>query len=105
MRQSLRSSRGVIGMRSRSLFFAFLVLGLGSCMSCWPLIARGQEATKQLIVALPEGGFVSFRNQTAWTDFRQALDLRKLPAALGSQAVADQNQTIHRVLHDNDGRF
>jgi hypothetical protein len=85
-------------MRSRSLFFAFLVLGL-------PLIARGQEATKQLIVALPEGGFVSFRNQTAWTDFRQAFDLRKLPAPLGSQAVADHNQTIHRVLRDNDGRF
>ena len=68
-------------------------------------MARGQEATKQLIVALPEGGFVSFRNQTAWTDFRQAFDLRELPAALGSQAVADRNQTIHRVLRDNDGRF
>jgi len=92
-------------MRSRALFFAFLVLGLGGCMTCWPLITRGQEATKQLIVALPEGGFVSFRNQTAWTDFRQAFDLRKLPAALGSQAVADRNQTIHRVLRDNDGRF
>ena len=85
-------------MRSRLLFFAVLVLGL-------PLIARGQEATRQLIVALPEGGFVSFRNQTAWTDFRQAFDLRQLPAALGSQAVADRNQTIHRVLRDNDGRF
>jgi hypothetical protein len=86
-------------MRSRSLLLILLVLGL-------PLMAPGQDfTTKQLIVSLPEGGFVSFKNQTAWTDLRQAFDLRKLPAALGSQAVADRNQTIHRVLRDNDGKF
>lgn len=86
-------------MRSRYLFLALLLLGL-------PLMTRGQDfTTKQLIVALPEGGFVSFKNQTAWTDLRQAFDLRKLPAQLGSQAVADHNQTIHRVLRDNEGRF
>ena len=86
-------------MRSKFLFLVFLVLGL-------PLLVRGQDfTTKQLIVSLPEGGFVSFKNQTAWTDLRQAFDLRKLPAALGSQAVADRNQTIHRVLRDNDGKF
>ena len=80
----------------------------------WPLIflmllpaaAQAQDFTaRQLIVSLPEGGFVSFKNETAWTDLRQALDRRRLPAALGSQAVADQNQTIHRVLRDNDGKF
>jgi len=91
-------------MRSRSLLLAFLVLGL-------PLVGLdlkvlGQDfTTKQLIVALPEGGFVSFKNQTAWTDLRQALDLRKLPGALESQAEADHNQTIHRVLRDNEGKF
>jgi hypothetical protein len=68
-------------------------------------VARAQEtATKQLIISLPDGGFVSFRNQTAWTDIRQALDLRQLPAALAAQALAD-NQTIHRVLRDNEGKF
>src|ERR1700745_1428993 len=86
-------------MRSRSLLLAFLLLGMA-------LMVHAQDlTTKQLIVALPEGGFVSFKNQTAWTALRQALNLRKLPAALGSQASADQNQTIHRVLRDNDGKF
>lgn len=91
-------------MRSRLFFFAVVVLSLP--LMGLPLIALGQEsATRQLIVALPEGGFVSFRNQSAWTDLRKAFDLRKLPAALGAQAVADRNQTIHRVLRDNDGKF
>lgn len=91
-------------MRSRSLFLAFLVLIL--MLMGLPVRVLGQDfTTKQLIVALPEGGFVSFKNQTAWTDLRQALDLRKLPAALGSQTVSDHNQTIHRVLRDNDGKF
>ena len=86
-------------MTNRFWLLAFLLVG-------FPLMARGQEAaTKQLIVSLPEGGFVSFRNQTAWTDIRQAPDLRQLPAALGAQALADRNQTIHRVLRDNDGKF
>lgn len=91
-------------MRSKSLSLAFLVLGLW--LMGLPFMVLGQDfTTKQLIVSLPEGGFVSFKNQTAWTDLRQAFDLRRLPAALGSQAVADQNQTIHRVLRDNDGKF
>lgn len=91
-------------MRSKFVFTALLVLGLS--LMGFPLTALGQDfTTKQLIVSLPEGGFVSFKNQTAWTDLRQAFDLRKLPAALGSQAVADRNQTIHRVLRDHDGKF
>jgi hypothetical protein len=67
---------------------------------------NAQDSTaKQLVVPLTGGGFVSFRNQTAWTDLRQAFDLQKLPAALGSQAMADHDQIIHRVLRDNDGKF
>src|SRR5262249_45732007 len=58
-----------------------------------------------VIVSLPEGGYVSFKNATAWSDLRQAFDLRKLPAALGSQAQADGNKTIHRVLRDNGGKY
>src|SRR5262245_39700210 len=86
-------------MRSRSFWLACVLLAI-------PLVASAQDfTTKQLIVTLPAGGFVSFKNQTAWTDIRQAFDLRKLPPALGSQASADQNQTIHRVLRDNDGKF
>src|ERR1043166_2307772 len=73
---------------------------------CFSPLAKGQEfAAKQLIVSLPEGGFVSFTNQTAWMDIRQSFDRRKLPSPLGSQALADRNGTIHRVLRDIDGKF
>lgn len=85
-------------MKSKILFLISLVLLL-------PIVGRAQGfEAKQLIVSLPEGGFVSFKNQTAWTDIRRAFELQKLPAELGSQALPDQNQTIHRVLRDNDGK-
>jgi len=86
-------------MKSKNLFLMLLVLFL-------PIIGRAQGSeSKPLIVSLPAGGFVSFKNQTAWTDIRRAFDLQKLPAELGSQAMVDQNQTIHRVLRDNDGKL
>ncbi len=86
-------------MKSKILLLISLVLFL-------PIVgqAQGFEA-KQLVVSLPEGGFVSFKNQTAWTDIRRAFELQKLPAELGSQALQDQNQTIHRVLRDHDGKI
>jgi len=85
-------------MKSKLLFLALFL--------CLPPLAQSQEfGAKQLIVSLPEGGFVSFTNQTAWTDIRQSFDVRRLPAPLGSQALADRNRTIHRVLRDNDGKF
>src|SRR5215475_2751451 len=98
MRPRSRSSRGVIAMKSRSLDLALLLL--------LPFAAHAQDfSAKPVIVSLPEGGYVSFKNATAWSDLRQAFDLRKLPAALGSQAQADGNKTIHRVLRDHDGKY
>ena len=67
-------------------------------------LAQDSPASK-VVVSLPEGGFVSFRNQTAWTDLRKAIYFRQSPAALSSQALADRDQLIHRVLRDRDGRF
>src|SRR5438045_130834 len=86
-------------MRNSISFLALLLMSL-------TVTTNAQDSTeKQLVVPLTGGGFVSFRNQTAWTDLRQAFDLHKLPAALGSQAVADHDQIIHRVLRDNEGKF
>ena len=82
------------------------VLKLGLLLLLLPAGAAAQQfAASQLIVPLPDGGFVSFKNETAWTDIRQAVGRQRLPEALGSQATADQNQTIHRVLRDNEGKF
>jgi hypothetical protein len=68
--------------------------------------ARAQQfEAKQMIVSLPEGGFVSFKNETAWTDITRALNLQKLPVAVGSQALVDQKQTIHRVLRNSEGKL
>lgn len=66
---------------------------------------QSPASANRLIVSLPEGGFVSFQNQSAWTDMRQAFRQRQLPPALGSQALSDRDQTIHRILRDPDGRF
>lgn len=86
-------------MKSKIPFLVLLVLFL-------PIAGTAQDfGSKPLIVSLPEGGFVSFKNQTAWTDIRRAFDSQKLPGELGSQAMADQNQTIHRVLRDDDGKL
>lgn len=85
-------------MKSSTLLIALLLT--------WPAAAVAQDLTaKQSIVSLPEGGFVSFRNETAWTDLRHAFDMRKLPPGLGSQTQADRNQTIHRVLRDSEGKL
>lgn len=86
-------------MKSKIIFLISLALFL-------PIVGRAQGfEAKQLIVSLRGGGFVSFKNQTAWIDFRRALGLNKLPAELGSQALTDQSQTIHRIFRDDDGRY
>jgi hypothetical protein len=80
----------------------------GVFLSLWfatAVRAQSTASVNKLIVSLPDGGFVSFQNQSAWTDIRQAFRLRQLPPALGSQALTDRNQTIHRILRDPDGRF
>jgi hypothetical protein len=82
------------------LFFAALMLILAAA-----LVKAQASGPNKEIVALPDGGFVSFKNQSTWSQLRQAFDMRQLPAALTSQTLADQNQIVHRVLRDRDGRF
>src|SRR5262249_18052084 len=92
-------SKGVTGMKSSLLFLALALMSLTITADAEDLNA------KPLIVPLPAGGFVSFQNQTAWTDLRQAFNSRELPGVLGSQALPDHDQIIHRVLRNNEGRF
>jgi hypothetical protein len=67
--------------------------------------AQSSASVTSVIVSLPDGGFVSFQNQAAWTDLRQALHRQQLPPPLNSQALTDRSQTVHRILRDPDGRF
>ncbi len=86
--------------RFRVLTLTFFLLALSS-------VTTAQEAAKrQLIVPLAEGGFVAFKSETAWTDTKKASpELQRAPAILDSQALADGNRVIHRVLQDTGGRF
>jgi len=73
----------------------------------FPAAALGQRANppEPVLLSLAQGGFVSFVNRPEWIDLRQAIRLSQLPAPLGSQALPDGNQTIHRILRDRDGAF
>lgn len=84
----------------RVLTLAFYLLAL-------PLGATAQEmAKRQLIVPLVEGGFVAFKSETSWTDTKKVSpEVQRVPAVLGSLALPDDNQVIHRVLSDTAGRF
>jgi hypothetical protein len=85
-------------MKNRFLFAALILISAIASVK-----AQSSGANKE-IVSLPDGGFVSFQNQTTWTEPRQAFDMRQLPAALTSQTLADSDHTIHRVLRDRSGR-
>jgi hypothetical protein len=87
-------------MRSRVLTLTFCLLAL-SCVT-----TAQEPAKRQLIVPLADGGFVAFKSETAWTDTKKVSpELQRAPAILGSQALADGNRVIHRVLQDTGGRF
>lgn len=78
----------------------------GFCVLVLSLPAAAQEPPKrQLIVPLTEGGFVGFKSETSWTDTKKASpDLQRMPAVLNSQAFAENDRVIHRVLTDTAGR-
>ncbi len=86
-------------MRSKTILLAVSLLCL--------IAGRAQPAKAQerSLVSLPQGGFVSLVNRSEWIDLRQAMRLQQLPAPLGAQALADTNQTIHRILRDREGRL
>jgi hypothetical protein len=84
-------------MKSRILITALMLVATAALVR-----AQSSGANKE-IVALADGGFVSFKNETKWTELRQAIQLRQLPAPLSSQALTDHG-IVHRVLRDRDGR-
>jgi hypothetical protein len=69
------------------------------------LVRAQGSGTNKVVVSLPDGGFVSFNNETKWMELRQAIQLRQLPPPLSAQALTDRNQIVHRVLRDRDGQF
>lgn len=91
-------------MKSKALI---KVLTIALCLLASFFAATAQEpAKRQLIVPLGDGGFVGFRSETAWTDTKKVSpELQRVPAVLSSQALADDNRIIHRVLKDTGGRF
>jgi hypothetical protein len=86
-------------MKNRILITALMLVLAAALVK-----AQGSGANRE-VVSLPDGGFVSFKNETMWTELRQAIRLQQLPAPLNSQSLADRNQIVHRVLRDRDGRF
>jgi hypothetical protein len=91
-------------MKSKALI---KVLTIALCLLASFFAATAQEpAKRQLVVSLADGGFVAFKSETAWTDTKKVSpELQRVPAVLSSQAVADDNRIIHRVLKDTGGRF
>ena len=82
-------------------------LTLACCLLAASCIATAQvPAKRQLIVPLPAGGFVAFKSETAWTDTKKTSTAeQRAPAIVGSEAIAEGDQLIHRVLQDTGGRF
>ena len=72
-----------------------------------PGLLRGQEdATRPQVVPLPEGGFVAFKSESARTDKTSSTEfIPKLHGGLRSQALIDDDHTIHRLLQNPKGDY
>ncbi|HKO45329.1 MAG TPA: hypothetical protein VJU84_18795 [Pyrinomonadaceae bacterium] len=72
-----------------------------------PALIRAQDdATRPQVVRLPEGGFVSFKSQSARTDKGSSNELvPTLHGGLLSQALLGDGPTIHRVLQNPKGEY
>jgi hypothetical protein len=90
-------SRGDIKHWAAALFCLLLMSAI---------VSAQPQARRPLIVSLSEGGFVAFKSETSWIDAKKtAPEIQRAPAILGSQALADGDRLIHRVLQDSSGRF
>jgi hypothetical protein len=86
-------------MRNRFLLVAVFLLPLLFTPS------RSSAGTKQLIVSLSRGGFVAFRSETEWAKARKGSQFSRVTSSvLSSQALVDENQVIHRLLFDPNGK-
>ena len=91
-------------MRSKALI---TVLARVLCLLALSCAATAQvPAKRELIVPLREGGFVAFKSETAWTDTKKtSAEVQRAPAIVGSEAIAEGDRLIHRVLQDTGGRY
>jgi hypothetical protein len=72
---------------------------------CLISLAQSQElGPRQLIVPLSDGGFVAFQAEATFASAKKASDSQPTRAVFDSQALIDDNQTIHRLLVDTEGR-
>ena len=83
------------------------LLALPLCLLALSCVTAAQAPAKRLqIVPLPEGGFVAFKSETAWTDTKKtSAEVQRAAAIVGSEAIAEGDRLIHRVLQDTGGRF
>jgi hypothetical protein len=87
-------------MRNKCCILAFLMIVL-------PSLAAAQEDTgRNVVVQLPEGGFVAFKSETSpdGSD-NTAISVQELQAEFRSQAFADENHVIHRLLRNSSGKY
>jgi hypothetical protein len=87
-------------MRSKALALAFGLLLL-------PAVGAAQEdARRNLIVPLAQGGFVAFKSETAWAGATNtSAAVQELQGEFRSQAFIDEDRVIHRVLLDGAGKY
>lgn len=71
------------------------------CLHLFALAAAAQHpAKRQVVVQVPNGGFVAFRSETSAPANQAVPDGKSFAALLYSQAFAGQDRIIHRVLTD-----
>ena len=93
-------------MRRNGLMLAILLLLL-------PSLGWAQESARpNVVVPLADGGFVAFKNETAWTNAGAVKSVERAsalpqisPGEFRAQAFVDENRVIHRVLADASGRY
>lgn len=102
------NGKGHIGTGSGAVYAegaSMLLLTLLGFVLCFPSLTQAQErGPRQLVVPLADGGFVAFQVETAFSGPNKAADSQQPHQTLDSQALVDENQVIHRVLVDGDGR-
>ena len=73
---------------------------------CLAFVAAAQRsANRQLVLQVTSGGFISFKSETSAADNNKPVAQgHSLSSLIYSQALADENRIIHRVLTDSEQR-
>lgn len=90
-------------MTYKGLMIAAVLLGL------WSLAAAQQDARRDVVVPLADGGFVAFKSETAWTGAAGSSATNtsnQIPQGeFSALAFVDDNRVIHRLLADAAGKY